>query len=129
MIPLFLSSATEESNSNTVKNNEGSKVEVYYFHNTRRCATCNAVESVTKEALQENFATLLEDGSVNFSSLNLEEKEGEELAKKLNVSGQALLFVSGTKKIDLTNVGFMNALTKPEKLKSKVKEAMNKILD
>jgi hypothetical protein len=38
---------------------------------------------VTKEALQENFATLLEDGSVNFSSLNLEEKEGEELAKKL----------------------------------------------
>ena len=27
-------------------------IQVYYFHNTARCATCNAVESETKIALE-----------------------------------------------------------------------------
>ena len=30
-------------------------VEVYYFHATKRCVTCEAVEAVTKEALKEYY--------------------------------------------------------------------------
>ena len=105
-----------------------SKIQVYYFHNTRRCATCNAVESVTKEALKTQFPQQVADGVITFQSLNLEEEDGKIAAKKLEVNGQSLLFVSGNKKTDLTTAGFMNALTKPNKLKDKVKETVNSML-
>lgn len=104
------------------------KVSVYYFHNTMRCATCNAVESVTLDALKENFGSRVADGTIQFLSLNLEEKEGKETAEKLNIGGQTLLFVSEKEQVNLTNFGFMNALTKPEKLKLRVKTTVEKLL-
>ncbi|MGE4290499.1 MAG: hypothetical protein AB7E36_17625, partial [Salinivirgaceae bacterium] len=47
-------------------------VNVYYFHYSRRCLTCNAVESVTKSALSELY-----NNQVSFTSYNLDETEGE----------------------------------------------------
>ncbi len=104
------------------------KVKVYYFHNTRRCFTCNTVEKVAKEAVKSGFAKEMGNGIITFQSLNIEEKEGKDMANKLDVSGQALLVVSGDKKVDLTTAGFMNAVNKPEKLKSKIKGVIEEML-
>lgn len=100
-------------------------VEVYYFHNTRRCATCNAVEQVTLETLKDNYSERLASGDITFQSLNIEEKENEPLASQLGVSGQTLLIIKGGKKTDLTNDAFMYARTKPEKLKEKVQKTID----
>ena len=103
------------------------KVEVYYFHNTRRCATCEAVEEVTKNSLKELYPEQFKSGEVTFQSLNIEDKENEALARKLKVSGQTLLVVKDGKKKDLTNDAFMNARSNPDKLKEKIHKTIGTI--
>ncbi len=115
--------STEDQSTSTVT--KTADIEVYYFHNTRRCATCNAVEQVTRETLEESYPEQMKSGVITFQSLNIEEGETEALAKNLGVSGQTLLIVKGDKKTDLTNDAFMYARTKPDKLKEKVKNAID----
>ncbi len=99
------------------------KVEVYYFHYTRRCETCNAVEDVTKSALTEMFGE-----KVSFESVNLDEKPGKTKGRKLKVSGQTLLIVSGDTRINITNEGFMNARSNPDKLRAVIKEKIDPLI-
>lgn len=103
-------------------------VRVYYFHNTKRCATCNAVEDETKIALEMFYREQMTDGTMEFTSLNLQEDEGKKLAEILKVSGQALLIVKGEESVNLTNEGFMNARTNPAKFHEILKEQIDKLL-
>jgi ABC-type enterochelin transport system ATPase subunit len=75
--------------------------------------------------MEESYPEQMKSGVITFQSLNIEEGETEALAKKLGVSGQTLLIVKGDKKTDLTNDAFMYARTKPDKLKEKVKNAID----
>ena len=99
-----------------------SGVEVYYFHGTHRCATCNAVEKVTKEALKQYYGD-----QVSLKSINREEDKNNPLIKKYEISGQTLLILKGNKKEDLTSVAFMNAERSPYRLKTKIKETIDKM--
>ncbi|HKM92011.1 MAG TPA: nitrophenyl compound nitroreductase subunit ArsF family protein [Prolixibacteraceae bacterium] len=99
--------------------NEASSVEVVYFHATRRCATCMAVEEVTKEVLKANFAN-----KITFTSIDREKDSKNELLKKHKVSGQTLLLIKGEKVIDLTNDAFIYARSNPDKFKEKLKLAI-----
>ena len=98
-------------------------VEVFYFHNTRRCVTCQAVETESKDIVEELY-----DEKVTFLAYNLEEKDGKEMAGKLGVSGQTLLIVSGETRINITNEGFINARSNPEKLKQIIKDKIDPLL-
>lgn len=120
--------ATGQNNEKPAFLPEEKKVEVYYFHNTRRCATCQAVEDETKKALEQFYPNQMKDGSVAFLSINLEEGDNEAFAEKLGVSGQTLLFVAGEKKVDLTNDAFMYATTKPEKLHKEIRKTVDEML-
>lgn len=111
----------EKENSTQVAKAE--KVEVLYFHYTRRCVTCNAIESVSKEAIAEMYGD-----KVSFAEYNLEEMDGEIKGKELEVSGQTLLIVADNTKINITNEGFLNARSNPEKLKQIIKEHIDKLL-
>lgn len=99
-----------------------SEIVAYYFHYTRRCETCKAVEKVSGDALKELYGE-----KIVLKSVNLDEKSSEELAKKIGVDGQTLLVMKGTEKVDLTNDGFLYAVTKPEKLKEKIKTAVESL--
>ncbi len=103
-------------------------VQIYYFHNTTRCATCNAVEDETQVALDMFYKEKLEAGTVGFISLNLEEDEGKNMAEALHVSGQTLLLVRGETQVNLTNEGFMNARTNPEKFHEILKTQIDNLL-
>ena len=74
----------EESQAGTI----AEKVDVYYFHYTKRCATCNAVESVSKEAIADLYGE-----KVSFADYNLDEQKGEDKGNELEISGQTLLIV------------------------------------
>jgi hypothetical protein len=87
------------------------KVMVYYFHYTRRCATCNAVEDVARKTVVDNYGK-----NVDFESCNLDEETGISIGEELGVNAQTLLVVSGEDKIDLTNQAFLHARSHPEKL-------------
>lgn len=124
---IFTINAQEASQNNNKQNITADLVAVYYFHNTRRCATCKAVEEVTKSALKEYYPEMLESGTITFLSVNIEEEASKSIAKELNVSGQALLIVKEGKKEDLTNDAFLNARSNPVKLKEKIKEVIDTI--
>lgn len=116
-------SAQSSKNEDNTQVSKADKVEVLYFHYTRRCATCNAVESVSKKTIAELYKN-----KVSFTHFNLDEPEGEAKGKELEVSGQTLLIVSGDTKINITNEGFMNARSNPEKLKEVIKEKVDPLL-
>lgn len=98
------------------KTQEESQLTVYYFHATRRCATCQAVEKVTKEYIEANYA-----GKVNFISVNREEDQNKDLVEKYEIAGQTLLIVDNNEVINLTNEAFLNARSNPEKLEEILK--------
>lgn len=128
-LPLFLScSAQSADNKEQQTTDKTEEINVYYFHFTRRCATCNAVEEQTNEILNELYADQVENKNIVFKSINLEDGDSKEIAEKLGVSGQALLFVKGDQKVDLTTDGFMNARSNPDKLKEKIKETVDSLL-
>lgn len=108
---------------------EQTDIMVYYFHYTRRCATCNAVEDVTRLALKEYYADKLDKGEIAFQSINIEEKEGEATANKLEIAGQALVVLKGDQMTDLTEKGFLYAVSEPEKLKAEVKNAIDAVIN
>jgi hypothetical protein len=112
-----------DKNEKTAAISESGDVEVFYFHNTHRCATCNAVETVTKATITEHFGV-----EIPFTSYNLEEAVGKEKAESLGVAGQTLLIVKGETKINLTNEGFMYARSNPEKLEKVIVDNINPLL-
>lgn len=131
MLSFLMSSMTfEAQNKKTQKvaTTVSNKIEVYYFHYTRRCVTCNAVETVTKEAIAEMYPTQFKKGQIIFRSINLDEKKSETIAKQCQAEGQQLLFMSKGKRIDLTDKGFMYAKSTPEKLKAEVKKTIEALL-
>lgn len=119
---------TQSKESSTSEKVLSEDVQIYYFHNTKRCATCNAVEDETKVALEMYYKDGLEAGTVGFVSLNLEEDEGAEMAQVLHVSGQTLLLVKGETQVNLTNEGFMNARTNPDKFHEILKTQIDNLL-
>jgi hypothetical protein len=130
---LFTTSCSSDTNTNKVKaedntvqaevsNVESDEIYVYYFHATRRCATCQAVEKVSSEFIQNNYAD-----QVEFKSINREE-DMNPLVDEYNISSQTLLVVKGSKVVDLTANAFMNARSKPESLTEKLAVTIDEML-
>lgn len=111
------------TNSTTVENQPWGEVTAYYFHATRRCATCQAVETVSKETITEFYGD-----KVTFESINREEEKDNPLIAKYKISGQTLLIVKGDKVVNLTNDAFLNARTNPDKFKSRLKSTIDSML-
>jgi hypothetical protein len=103
------------------------KVSVYYFHFTRRCATCMAVEENARKAVESLFPNEVRTGEYSFTSLNLEEASAKGIADKLGVGGQSLLVVRGDKKIDMTGAAWLNAHDL-DKMKVEIKSTVDKVL-
>jgi hypothetical protein len=104
-----------------------SQVGVYYFHFTRRCATCIAVEENSKKAMEELYPEQIKTGEYFFKGINLDEESSNDIAKELGVGMQTLLVVHGDKKIDITGEGFMYA-QEYEKLKAEIQKAVDNAL-
>ena len=98
------------------------KVEVYYFHGTRRCATCIAVEEVSSELVKYKYG---DNPNVKFTEINIDEPGNEELAEKFQVSGSGLYVYNGEDIKNITTYAFQYARTNPDKLKNKLIELID----
>jgi len=124
---ISVSNAQTSYQSSKAQNISADKIEVYYFHYERRCATCMAVENESKKALEELYPEKVKSGEIIFLSVNIEEESSQALAEKYKVDGQTLLLVKGDKQENLTNTAFMYAATKPEKLKKAIGDTIVKL--
>ena len=120
---LTVLSCLSVSTQAVAQNEEDGLVRMYYFHFKTRCETCRAVESEAQQDVQ-----LLFGDDVKFTAVNLDEKEGEETGKKLGVNSQMLLVVKGDTRINLTNEGFMYALTDPDKFREIIEEKIKPLM-
>ena len=111
---------TVKSASATLASN---KVEAYYFHMSTRCVTCKTVEAEAKKDLETLYG-----GKVNFQAINLEDEKNKAIVEKLKIAGQTLLIVKGDSKINITNEGFLYAVTNPEKFKSIIKAKVDGLI-
>lgn len=117
-------SIKENNNPELAKQDEVA-VTVYYFHGDRRCVTCKAVGSVSKETIARNFT---DNPRVIFKDINIEEPENNEIKDKLEMSGSGLFVYNGSKKVDLTAIAFQKAINDPEVLSEKLTETVNEML-
>lgn len=128
VVSFFTVSSVAANKKTQTVVSKSAKVEVYYFHFTRRCMTCNAVESESKAAIAALYPKQAKKGLITFKAVNLDEKTSEALAKKCNAEGQALLVISGGKRVDLTEQGFMYAKSSPDKLKAELKKVIDALI-
>ncbi|MBE3085539.1 MAG: hypothetical protein IMZ64_04905 [Bacteroidetes bacterium] len=112
----------------TVSATSGNDVEVYYFHRTVRCVTCKTVEAEARKNIEMLYADQVKTGKISFTALNLEEATGKAVGDKLGVNSQTLLIVKGDQKINITNEGFLYAVSKPDKFREIIKEKVDPLM-
>lgn len=108
----------KEQVAHEITQNPNLKLQVYYFHTTRRCLTCNTIEANMKHVLENEFQNEMDEGVINFSIINVDEAENRGLAEKYQATGAALHlieFQDGLEKDnDLTRYAFANSRKHPE---------------
>ena len=122
LVGISCNAQTDQKPAPAVSKN--SDVEVYYFHRTVRCVTCKTVEAEARKNVEMLYADQVKSGKISFTALNLEEATGKSMGEKLGVNSQTLLIVKGDQKINITNEGFLYAVSQPlkftEVMKSKI---------
>jgi len=132
---LTLSSCGNSQNAkaqSTTKTTQTEYIEVLYFHGKQRCITCNAIEKLTKEVLDKDFAQQVKDGKVIFKVIDISTKAGEKVADKYEVTWSSL-FINKWKdgkevKNNMTDFGFSYAKNSPEVFKAGVKKKIDELL-
>ncbi|ALJ06627.1 hypothetical protein APS56_16445 [Pseudalgibacter alginicilyticus] len=109
---MFTACNGQKKSNNQSLNETTSKIEVFDFHSTHRCMTCNAIEANTKFTLETYFSDELKSDKITFQTINVDKKENEKIAEKFEAAGTALILniiKNGNEtKIDLTEFAFMN---------------------
>jgi hypothetical protein len=103
-------------------------VEVYYFHMTTRCITCKTVEAEARKNVEMLYADQVKAGKISFTALNLEDATGKTMGEKLGVNSQTLLIVKGDLKINITNEGFLYAVSQPQKFAEVMKSKIDPLI-
>jgi hypothetical protein len=108
------------------------RVDVIYFHATRRCATCNAIEQNTKKTLETYFPGQLKSGVIRFNVINVDEEKNKAMAEKYEAAGSALFLtrVEGGKETrnDESELAFSYARSNPDKFMKELRTKINALL-
>ena len=108
-------------------------IAVYDFHTEHRCQTCLAIEKATKETLNKNFKTELDNQTITFSLINADAEENQNLAEEYAAFGTtlAITIFKGDQKeiIDITNWAFdaVNGERFETELTKKLNDALEKL--
>jgi hypothetical protein len=131
LVLLFsgVSCNTQPKKQQTVTASSGNDVEVYYFHTTIRCVTCNTIEAETRRIVEMLYPEQFKSGEINFTSLNIEEPAGKTTGERLGVNSQTLLIVKGDKKFNITNEGFLYAVSQPQKFSEIIKSKIDPLIN
>lgn len=116
----------------SVETSQSEYVEVLYFHGKQRCITCNAIEKLMKEVVEENFAEQLKSGKVIFKVVDISTQEGEKIADNYEVTWSSLFinkWDNGKEsRNNMTDFGFSYAKNSPDTFKSGAKNKIDELL-
>ncbi|MCK4799722.1 hypothetical protein KAS31_01975 [Candidatus Parcubacteria bacterium] len=66
------------------------KLEIYYFHRTQRCYSCNTFSRYTGEVINQKFSEEIKNGKIDFREINVDLPENKDVVRKFQASGLAL---------------------------------------
>jgi len=122
-----------EQVKNEITQNSNLKLQIYYFHATHRCPTCNSIEANINQVLENNFKNEIEQGIINFTVLNVEDAENKGLAEKYQATGAALHLIdieNGTEKDnDLTKYAFSYSRKQPDVFLKGMNDTINYFIE
>lgn len=84
------STAGAEQTTSAVPQMDG-VLTVYYFHGNQRCMTCNKIEQLTKQAVEEKYADELASGKIVFRAVNVEEPVNEHFVKDFSLTTRSVV--------------------------------------
>lgn len=84
-----------EIQSSSVKNSVD-KIEIYYFHRTQRCYSCNILSQYAQETIEQKFSEEIKGGKIEFREVNVDLPENKNTALKFQASGSSL-FINAIK--------------------------------
>jgi hypothetical protein len=70
------------------------KLVAYYFHRTKRCRTCLAIEANGREALEEAFPEALKAGTLVWRAVNVEEPGNQHYIERYALTSGGLVLVN-----------------------------------
>lgn len=85
---------------------DNGKVIVYYFHGNFRCPTCRNLEQYAEEAIEKNFKKELNEDTLVFKVVNVEEKGNGHFMKdyQLYTKSLVLFLVKDDKEVKYKNL-------------------------
>jgi hypothetical protein len=120
------------SATSVVAQSGSKKLEVVYFHATRRCATCMAIEENTKKTLDTYFSNQLKTGMIKMTVINVDESKNKAIAEKYEASGSSLFLTTTLNgkesRNDMTDFAFSYARNNPDKFMAGLKDKINELL-
>ncbi|MCK4994989.1 MAG: hypothetical protein KAS13_08110 [Candidatus Omnitrophica bacterium] len=131
LILLMVLAITSTSVSVFAQDISNDKVIAYYFYGKVRCYTCNMMEKLTKEAIENNFKNALVSGKLEFKAVNIEERGNEHFVNdyKLYTRSVILSLVKGNKEIKSKNLEKIWKLSRnKQKFIDYVSEEINNLL-
>ena len=85
----YKSQAKESSASEIINQENQYFIHVYYMHSTFRCTTCNTIEKMTKELLEKNYKSELDEKQIIFSEVDFQSNEN--LAKEFQITSSCVV--------------------------------------
>ncbi len=107
LILFFISStAPAADNASTQKKPEATCVIAYYFHGNFRCATCRAIEQLSRESIEKNFKSHIKSGKLTFLVINIDKTENEHFIQDYQLVTRSLVItrVKNGKEIEWKNL-------------------------
>jgi len=92
------SNASETANETQMPSVKKSadKIEIYYFHRTQRCYSCNILSRYVRETIEQKFSEEIESGKIEFREINIDLPENKNVTGKFQASGSSL-FINAIK--------------------------------
>jgi len=108
---------------------QGDYVAVYYMHSTFRCVTCNTIEEMTKNLLDQSYREDLADGRIKWQDVDFQANEA--LAKQFKIVSSCVVVaqiedgkVSGFKRLDEV----WTLMKKPDAFNKYIRDAIHSYL-
>jgi hypothetical protein len=67
------------------------KIIAYYFHGTRRCASCRKIEAYSAEAVETGFADDLKGGTLEWHVVNIDEDANKHYIKEYQLYTKSVI--------------------------------------
>jgi hypothetical protein len=120
-----------QPNNSASAESKDAKILVYFFHGTHRCQGCINAEKGTVNALNVLYKAQLENGTIKFESINVEEPQNKALAEKYEAAWNKLLFVKNDKSgqiVELTEQAFAYGTENSAEMNKIVKTTVDNML-